>query len=487
MIAARIQKWARERPGKTALVHNDRAWTYAQLAHAIASTCAFLRASGLAGGGGAGAVAVLGPDNLRAWIMILAARALGLTTVSAPTLRQAIALALPDVRYALVSEADAADARGGPSLGPSAQLIVVSDHILAGGEGTDGGGLDDGPQTPLGDHILYTSGTTGSYKKVQVLGRLEDPRNEERARLSGFGLDTVFHALNFGLWTGIGFKSPSAVWYSGGCVVIDQTDWRFENFLKYPITYAQTLPESLRALVDAHPAERLRSSKLLLRVGGGLTPLDLAERAVQRLSNQLVVGFSATELNAVVMNSPFRSSDDLNWLRPVEGRVVEVGGEDGSQLPAGVEGELRIKLTDLDNDRYLGDDVVSAQVFRDGYFYPGDLAVRREDGRVRILGRAVDVINLRGVKQAVGPIEEELRRAIGVDEVCLFSGVGADGADELIVAVRSVAPCEKGDLERQLGGTDLFERVRVEILSDFPRTHTGKTKRAELRRMLLGV
>jgi acyl-coenzyme A synthetase/AMP-(fatty) acid ligase len=481
MIAARIQKWARERPGKTALVHNDRAWTYAQLARAVASTRALLRARGLAAGGGAGVVAVLGADNLRAWIMILAARALGLTTISAPNLRQAAALALRDVRCALVSEADAADARGGPPLGPGAELIVISDRILAGGEGTEGGRLEDGSQTPLGHHILYTSGTTGRYKKVQVDGRLEDRRNEERARLSGFGPDTVFHALNFGLWTGIGFKSPSAVWYAGGCVVIDQTDWRFENFLKYPITYAQTLPESLRALVDAQPAERLRSTKLLLRVGGGLTPLDLAERAVQRLSSQLVVGFSATELNAVVMSSPFRSRDDLNWLRPMEGRVVEVAGEGGSPLPADVEGELRIKLTELDSDGYLGDELVSTQVFRDGYFYPGDLAVRREDGRVRILGRAVDVINLRGVKRAVGPIEEELRRAIGVDEVCLF--VGADG-DELIVAVRSAAPREKGDLERQLGRTDLFEKVRVEVLSDFPRTHTGKTKRAELRRML---
>jgi hypothetical protein len=80
--------------------------------------------------------------------------------------------------------------------------------------------------------------------------------------------------------------------------------------------------------------------------------------------------------------------------------------------------------------------------------------------------------------------EVELQRAAGVDEVCLFGGLAADGVEEIVVVVRSAGPLDKANVERQLGGSAIFDRVRVEILADFPRTATGKTRRIDLRRMV---
>jgi acyl-coenzyme A synthetase/AMP-(fatty) acid ligase len=189
-------------------------------------------------------------------------------------------------------------------------------------------------------------------------------------------------------------------------------------------------------------------------------------------------------LTAQIMASEFHTADDLNWMTPHPGRVVQVVDEDGAKLPPGVDGLLRIQLDELDSRAYLDDPEATARVFRGGFFYPGDLAVAREDGRVRILGRAADVINIRGQKLAVAPMEEKLQQGLGVDEVALFSGLGADGVEELVVAVRSTTPIERAEVERRLGGSAIFDKVRVEVFADFPRTENGKTRRLELRRML---
>jgi len=471
MTVERIEDWARLQPDHAALIYNDTPLTYRQFADAIGRTRSLLADRGLAEGSVAAVKAV---SLLHGWLLVMAARSLGLTTVAVSTLEAVEALKLKHVAAVLMPDGEMSDAGAPP---PGVKLVVVP--ISRSGHGPPA------PARGWGDHILYTSGTTGGYKKVLVEAALEERRNVARAELSGFSPRSVFHALDFGLWTGIGFKSPAAVWQAGGCVVIDRTEQRFARFFDHGVTYCQTLPETLRALVAAHP-QRQATGGLLLRVGGGFTPLSLAQQAVRRLSMRLVIGFSATELTAQIMASEFRTADDLNWMTPHPRRVVQVVDEDGAPLAPGVEGLLRIKLDELDSRLYLDDPETSAQVFRDGFFYPGDLAVAREDGRVRILGRVADVINIKGQKRAVGPMEEKLQQGLGVDEVALFSGLDADAVEELVVAVRAGSPLDKAEVERRLGGSVIFDKVRIELFADFPRTANGKTSRLELRRMLFG-
>jgi len=477
MIMERIEAWAHAQPSRTAVVHNDQALTYREFASAIRAARRFLAAEAPPPGSVA---IVLAQDLLTAWLLTMGARAVGLTTVAVLSMDTAALLALRDVACVLVAESERQLVQNGPST--NARLIVVPSRSLA-PTPEEPPAPKDG--RPLGDYILYTSGTTGAYKKLRFEGGLEDARNEARARVSAFTPATVFHALDFGLWTGLGFKTPSAVWSAGGCVVIDQTADRFANFFRHGVTNVQTLPETLRALAAAHPHRTAPADdSLVLRTGGASTPVALAELARARLSRRLVVAFSATEVAAVVMRSEFKSVDDLYWLAPTPGREVQVVDEEGAPLPPGGQGELRIRLIDLDSHGYLDDEEATARAFRGGFFHPGDLAVMREDGRVRVLGRIADVINIGGRKRPVAPIEQTLQQSLGVDEVCLFLGMTASGVEELVVAVRSSGPIEKADIERRLGPSNIFERVRIEVFEDFPRTDTGKTRRIDLRRMV---
>src|SRR5262249_49071741 len=129
--------------------------------------------------------------------------------------------------------------------------------------------------------------------------------------------------------------------------------------------------------------------------------------------------------------------EELYWLAPVGDRKIRIVDENGDDCPPGQEGELRIQLWEIDCASYLDDEDTSAKIFQDGFFCPGDMAVGRADGRVRVLGRAVDVLHLRGNKHAAAPYELAVQQALMVDEVCLFSGSNHAGEEELVVAIES--------------------------------------------------
>src|SRR5262249_54237625 len=143
---------------------------------------------------------------------------------------------------------------------------------------------------------------------------------------------------------------------------------------------------------------------------------------------------------------------------------------------------------DLDCTSYLDDEETSATVFRYGFFYPGDMALRRSDGRIRILGRVDDVLNVQGKKYPVAPIEQVIQQELGVDEVCVFSGLNAAGNEELAVAIESSRQLSRSELEAVTRQCAPFELIRVTVFKEFPREETGtrKTRRSVLRKLVFG-
>jgi len=187
------------------------------------------------------------------------------------------------------------------------------------------------------------------------------------------------------------------------------------------------------------------------------------------------------------MRSAFRAPEDLQWLLPYRGNVVEIADADGTAAPAGTEGELRFRLRDFDPRGYLDDADTTSRFFRGDYFYPGDLAVAREDGRIRILGRVEDVLNIRGYKVAVAPLEERIQRRLAIDNACIFGGLDKDGEEEVVIAVEKEERPTEHDLGDAIRGIAGFDRVRWVFLKSFPRTQGGMSKidRRRLRALVI--
>lgn len=483
MIIDRIYERARSDPTKPALIYNDVVIDYATFATGIETFRKILEQKELP----PGTIAVVLASHLAdAWALTLALRALGLTTIQLRSIAHTKDLGIKNVSCFVTTEREQSEHDIAGSI-VEAKVIVVSRLELA---AIRLDGLPASPQTvhSSGGHILYTSGTTGDFKKVMWDSQLEDLRSSARSRSHGYDKVAVVHNLNFELFTGIGWKVPLAVWQAGGCVIIDQRRERYERFFHHGVTRASITTGAFQQLLAINKSEVGASTGCELWVGGAVMGADTTSKAIARFGDTIGIYnyHSATELTKPVLRSRLRSADDALWMSPEPDRTIQIVDESGHECLPGQEGDLRVLTTELDWQCYLDDEEATSKVFRNGFFYPGDRAVRRADGRIRILGRVADVINVQGEKIAVGPIELRIQQALEVDEVCVFSGVNAAGQDELVIAIESESEPPKQKLDSITGEFGDFEKVRFSVLREFPRAEAGtkKVRRAALRRLV---
>jgi acyl-coenzyme A synthetase/AMP-(fatty) acid ligase len=481
---SQIYQWARVQPEKTALIYNDVPYSYAMFARAIEATRGFLACRNLPAGQTA---IVLARSIYDGWLSIMALRSLGLNTICVASLKEAESLNIRNVACVVLPQAELATQKLSEEAFARVEFIVLPTAIYA---GIDKGDAPVPPKdmSPYGGHILYTSGTTGIYKKVFVDGAHEKKRNQWRARTRSYDQNALQHGVDFPLWTATGFRTPLAVWHVGGSVVFDQQPNRFNRFFKYPITSAFLTAVYLRQLLNQNEALTQRSHGFELVVGAGFLPRDLAEKATSRLTRNLFASYASTECTSIML-SQFKSIDDLNWFFPVTDRVVEIVDSGGNEVAMGEEGELRVRLLDFDANCYLDDAEATQKFFHDGYFYPGDLAVRRGDSRIRIVGRVADVLNVQGLKFAVAPMEHKIQQFLGVSAVCLFSQLSSTGEEELVVAIEADQAPTQDKLLIARRGIQHFDRVRFQVFKKFPSTEAGmeKIKRTALRKLIFGA
>ena len=180
----------------------------------------------------------------------MALRTLGLNTIAVQSLVQVEALKLKNVASIVVPDLEQDAWRLNGTLQVSVKTIIVPKAIFA---NIWTGDLPSDPACapPFGGHVLFTSGTTGVYKKLLLHGKHEHTRNAERAQAYRLSKDTVYHGSNFGLWTTIGFRMTAAVWHVGGCVVVDNRRQLFSHFFSHAINFSILIPPKLKELVKS--------------------------------------------------------------------------------------------------------------------------------------------------------------------------------------------------------------------------------------------
>jgi len=184
---------------------------------------------------------------------------------------------------------------------------------------------------------------------------------------------------------------------------------------------------------------------------------------------------------------------------PSPGYNVQVVSLDGSQMPAGEQGQIAVKLP-LPPGCLMtvwGDD----QRFQDSYLNPipgfyssGDGGFIDEDGYVFVMGRTDDVINVAGHRLSTGEMEEVVASHPAIAECCV---VGAH--DDLkgqvplgLVLIKDGATIDHDELEEELvemvrdkiGAIACFRRALV--VDRLPKTRSGKILRRVIRQIADG-
>jgi acyl-coenzyme A synthetase/AMP-(fatty) acid ligase len=470
---------ARARPDAVAAVKGARAISYRELAARITLARRFLRSQAV---GRERIAALCVHDILEGWIIRLALRGLGVTSVSVRSAEEIGDLGPVSV----VSTPN--DARGWPGLAATNQpLIWVPSEAYLGWEMAEIESALGAGVTAPGRHILLTSGTTGLYKKVLYDDGAEARLIAENVGPAAITPDTVFDVFDvfdFGGWTGANYTWPTLAWTMGGRILIDQSPnpWRS---LAYPgLTHAVVTPHLLASLM-ARPADAaFHNNGLRLFVVGGVLSQSLWRAALDRLTRDIYSVYGSTE-SCLIAYTRIETVKDLNSHKiPAAGTLQVVDAQD-RPLPAGQAGVVRIRTAGV--DRYLDDPDPSQTFFRGGYFYPGDLGVVSADGRLTLQGRVTDVINVLGNKIASLPIETALLDLLGAEGVCVFSVPGETG-EEVHVAIQLKGAISAGDLKTALLAAlpPGIPEVRVHSVMAFPRNAMGKIERTALKDQLSG-
>ncbi|HEY5105367.1 MAG TPA: AMP-binding protein [Caulobacteraceae bacterium] len=483
----RIFAAASEHGRRVAMVQDGQEYSYHAFYNAIAKARARLAARGVVGGGFAVVVAERICD---AWPVALALRERNLTTVVVRDAAEIANFSDLDIGYVVVPIAESRAGLDDRAKAAGAAVICLGDDLYTGAEDDPLGPPPSG--APGGGHIMLTSGTTGLYKKVLV-----DPAFERANLEEGFnafaGADGAFvpephqviaNLLNFGLWTVAGYSTPIIIWSRGGAVIFDQTADPVRSFAYPGITGGVVTPAFLSQLLRAPPDLVPRNENMQLIVVGGALSMVLAERTKARLTPRVATTLGSTEAGGWAL-TPIERPEDLVWHKVYPARTLQVVDEDDQPLPPGKLGQLRVLLT---NGRtgYYNDPEASAAFFKNGWFYPGDLAVFDAEGRVALHGRITDVINVMGDKHATAPIERALQDRLGVETVCVMSEQGVGHAEVVHVVIETPQPIA-ADVIAAVASAELrgFPGANFHFVETMPRNGMGKVMRVALRQMLL--
>jgi acetyl-CoA synthetase len=202
-------------------------------------------------------------------------------------------------------------------------------------------------------------------------------------------------------------------------------------------------------------------------------------------------GFGQSESTLIIGNLNGSSHKFGSMGKPVPLYDVHLLDIEGKEVDSGETGEICIDISGgLPCGLaycYEGNDEVTAETWRDGYYHTGDLAWKDEDGFYWYVGRADDVIKSSGYR--IGPFEIESTimelpyvLECGVcaapDEVrgqvvkaCIVLVPGTSATEELKKEIQSYVKTHTAPYK--------YPRI-VEFRDELPKTISGKIQRNKL-------
>jgi acyl-coenzyme A synthetase/AMP-(fatty) acid ligase len=340
------------------------------------------------------------------------------------------------------------------------------------------------------DMIFFTSGTTGTPKKVVIPSRALP----HRTKLLSFSGETDFtRALVIpSVSSNFGFVKVAMQMFAGKTVFFagDTGDpLRLINTFKIEMISASAQQAlSLVELIETEPGHRMDSVKEV-RIGGGFASLDLVRRIQARLCRNVTTEYGATESSLVAVANYATTADIPNAVGIVlPGIDIEIVDETNTPVPPGEEGLVRGRSSFI-SEMFAANNPAKAAEAADAWWYPGDLGRLMPNGVLCIGGRMDDVINCGGVKVSAVALDEIVCRYPGIKDAGVCGVRSASGLEEAWVGIVADPGIDTADLKHSLEQSQKYQ-VRVGeilVIEKVPRNNLGKLQRHDLRAMLLGM
>ena len=496
-----MERWAQQRPHEIALwcvdeAGAERRCTFAELADLLRRAAHLFHLNGVHRGD---RVLVMLPRTPAWWIGILGLIRLGAVPIPATTL-----LTEKDIAYRVEAAgitATLTDAENVIKLGslPGSRFLADElEHELK----SVSPDFEPAPTRADDPGIIYfTSGTTGPPKMVLHTQASYGLGHRVTGEL---WLCCKPHDIHWNLadngWAKAAWSSLFGPWHMGACIFTVDSRGRFDaaaalrTLSRYPITTWCAPPTALRLVVrEDLAAFRFPHLRHCVSAGEPLNP-EVIETWRRATGLTIYEGYGQTESVVLIANCLGRGDvvQPGSMGKPVPGFKVALLDDELQELPAGVEGEVAVRVAP---ERPLGlfreywrNPAENAARFRGDWYLTGDRATRDADGRYQFVGRTDDVIKSAGYR--IGPFEVEsvLIEHPAVLEAAVVSKPDATrGAivKAFVVVRKDCAASEALKLELQehcKRATAPYKYPReIEFLAELPKTISGKIRRLALR------
>ena len=354
------------------------------------------------------------------------------------------------------------------------------------------------PRDPASLHdtsfILYTSGTTGRAKGVQLtMHGMLWVNAACWAPITGLSdRDTVlsplplFHsyALNFSVLSVLATGATEYIMekFSTGEVV---------RLLKTgEFTYFPGVPTMFHYLLQATRGEKnLQFGNLRLCVSAGaIMPATLNREFEGHLGIQLLDGYGITETSTMVtMNWPTGGRVLGSCGIPLPGLAVRIVDLNGRDVAPNQEGELIVRGPNV-MPGYHNKPEETRNALRAGWYHTGDLAKSDDNGFLTITGRLKELIIRGGQNIAPAEIEEVVNTFAAVLDSAVV-GIAHEHLGEvpaLFVVQRPGSTFESEALLAHCRTHLSAYKVPhiVQTIAEIPRTGSGKIIRYKLRELI---
>jgi acyl-CoA synthetase (AMP-forming)/AMP-acid ligase II len=470
---------ARHRPRKAAIIEGARRIDYATLDRLVDGAAHRLAGAGVARGM---LVGVALADHAEHVIALFALARMGAVILPMDcrwTLAEKQALAAhfgPD-RVLVEADDEAAAACGWTALPPGwAQESATPWH--------DAEVTGDSPLV-----LSLSSGTTGMPKGPRATHRQFENRFMVYWLNLGLDAQDVYVSVT-PLYFGGGRGFTMAMLFAGATVSILSPRTRMADLVAHVREVGGTalflVPTMIRRLLDENlPGLAFPTLRVLISSGSALHREErLAIRT--RLTPNLFEFYSSTEGGGVSILTP--ADCDLHpdsVGRPGFRVEVEIVGEDHLPLPPDSVGRLRYRSPASARGYWNAE---GGDAFRDGWFYPGDLARLDAEGFLYLHGRAKDMIIRGGVNIYPQDVERIVAELQGVRDVAVAGAPSRELGEEVAAFV-----VHDGSVTAEAIAAHCRARLApykvpsvMRFLPELPRNAGGKVLKAALLATLTG-